>query len=81
MALSTSIPAPRANPPKVIIFSVSPLKNIKLKVATIEIGIERLTINVVPIRRRNTNNTMTARTIPNIALLFTSPIALFIKVP
>ena len=46
-----------------------------------EIGIARLTINVVPKRRRNTNRITTARIIPKTALLFTSPIAFFIKVP
>ncbi len=39
MALSTSIPTPKARPPKDIKFKLSLLKYIKTKVATIEIGI------------------------------------------
>ena len=53
MALSTSIPAPSASPPNVMMLMESPLKYIKLNVAMIEIGMERLTIKVMFIRRKN----------------------------
>ena len=59
---------------------VSPLKNIRLKVAIMETGIETATIKVVPTLRRNTNNTMTASSTPSRALFFTSPIELLMKV-
>jgi len=53
IALSTIIPMPRARPPKVIWFSVSPEKNSRPKVAVIEIGIARAMIPVVdPFRRK-----------------------------
>ena len=54
MALSMSIPAPKARPPKVMMLMVRPLKYIRLKVAIIETGIEMLTISVVLMRRKNT---------------------------
>ena len=52
IALSTSIPAPRASPPNVIILIVKLLKYIRLKVAIIETGMAMLITSVVPIRRR-----------------------------
>lgn len=53
MALSTSIPAPSASPPSVMMFMDSPLKYIRLNVAIMEIGMETLTIRVMFTRRRN----------------------------
>jgi hypothetical protein len=54
MALSTMSPMPRARPPKVIWFSVSPEKKSRPKVAVIEIGIASAMIVVVEPLRRNT---------------------------
>ena len=81
MALSTSIPAPSASPPKVMMFRLRLLKYIRLKVAIIEIGIEILTIMVVPMRRRKTKITIIASTMPIMAVSSTSLMALLIKVP
>ena len=72
MALSTSIPAPRASPPNVMMLMERPLKYIKLNVAMIEIGMERLTINVMFTRRKNKYSMITARMIPINAESFTS---------
>ena len=81
MALSTSIPAPKANPPNVIIFIDNPLKYIKLNVAIMEIGMETLTIKVVFIRRRKIYKTITAKKMPSKAESFTSPIEAPINSP
>ena len=53
IALSTSIPAPKASPPNVMILMDSPLKYIRLNVAIIDIGMDTLTISVMFTRRRN----------------------------
>ncbi len=81
MALSTSIPAPSASPPRVIMFMVRSLKYIKLKVAITEIGIATLTINVEPILRRNTKRITTASKIPIKAVCCTSPTASLMNFP
>ena len=81
IALSTSIPAPNAKPPSVMILIVNPLKYIRLNVATIEIGIAKLIIAVTPRRRKNTNSTRTARKMPRSAVCFTSSMALPINSP
>jgi len=81
MALSTSIPAPRAKPPSVMIFSVSPEKYINANVATIETGSTKLTMAVIPILRRNRNKISIERMAPIIALLFSSSMALCINLP
>ena len=52
MALSINIPAPNARPPKVMMFMVSPLKYIRLKVAMMDTGMATLTIKVVLTRRK-----------------------------
>ena len=81
MALSTSIPAPSASPPKVMIFRLRPLKYIRLKVAMIETGMDMLTIMVVPIRRRKRNTTKMASVIPIKEVFSTSLMALLMKIP
>jgi len=81
MALSINMPAPRANPPSVMILIVNPLKYIKLNVAMMDTGIETLTIKVVLMRRRKTYNTSMANKIPITAESLTSPIEAPIKSP
>ena len=81
IALSTSIPAPNASPPRVIIFSVRSAKYIILKVAMIEMGIARLMIRVVPKRLRKMKRTKMAITIPIRAVCLTSFMAEIIKYP
>lgn len=54
MALSISMPAPKAKPPKVMMLIVSPLKYIKLNVAIMDTGMDTLTIKVVLMRLKNT---------------------------
>ena len=81
MALSTSIPAPNASPPNVMILMDNPLKYIRLNVAIMEIGIETLTIKVMFIRLKKTYKIITANKIPKRAESFTSLMELPIKSP
>ncbi len=46
-----------------------------------EIGIDKLTIKVVPIRLKKRKRMITARIIPKYMVFFTSSTALLIKVP
>ena len=78
IASSTSLPAPSASPPSVIMLRVKWPKYIRLNVAIIEIGIATLITSVVPIRLRKTYRIKTARKIPINNVFFTSPIALWI---
>ena len=64
MALSTSIPAPNANPPSVITFKVRPLKYMRLNVAIIDMGMAMLIISVEPILRKKRNRTIIANRAP-----------------
>ena len=64
MALSTSIPTPRANPPRVIKLRVNPPKYIKAKVATTEMGMVVAITAVLGIFRRNSTRTNMARAPP-----------------
>ena len=72
IALSTSIPAPNARPPKVIIFRVKPLKYIRLNVATMDIGIAKAIIAVTFMRRKKMKRTKTAISTPISAVSRTS---------
>jgi len=60
MALSTSMPTPRASPPRVIRFKVNPLKYIKANVAITEIGMVVAIMAVLGMLRRNSSSTMIA---------------------
>ena len=64
MALSTSMPTPRARPPNETVFSVKPLKNIREKVAMTEIGIARPMMRVLETLRKKKRRTSTARAAP-----------------
>ena len=80
MASSTSRPRPRARPPKVMMFNVRLLKYIRLKAATMEIGMDRLMIAVTPSFRRKMNRTMIARMPPKMPDCWTSPMASLMKI-
>ncbi len=64
IALSTSIPTPRASPPKVIRLRVKPLKYNRAKVAIMEMGIAVAIITVLRTLRRNTSSMITAKIPP-----------------
>ena len=64
MALSTSMPTPRASPPSVIMFSVKPPKYISAKVAMIEIGMAVAMMAVLRRLRRKNSSTSMANTPP-----------------
>ncbi|OPZ80336.1 MAG: hypothetical protein BWY77_01122 [bacterium ADurb.Bin431] len=79
MALSTSIPMPRARPPKVMLLRVKPLKYISPKVATIEIGMAVAMIEVLErLRRKRSRMTIASRP-PKRVLLATELIDCLIK--
>ena len=64
MALSTSIPMPRANPPRLMRFKVKPPKYMRVKVAITEIGIAVATTIVLRIFLRKRSRTRMASTPP-----------------
>ena len=72
MELSTSIPIPKARPPRLIRFKLIPLKCIKMNVATIDIGIEKLIMTVFGRCLRKMKITRIARIDPRIAVERTS---------
>ncbi|MBK7703729.1 MAG: hypothetical protein IPI34_13020 [bacterium] len=74
--LSTSMPTPSASPPSDITLSDTPRPYIRMKVATIEMGIATPMISVLRSSRRKTYSTSTASRPPSRALLRTSPTAL-----
>ena len=63
--LSSSIPIPKARPPKVMMFRVNPPKYISPNVAMIETGIAVAIIAVLDTLRRNKNRTIIAKIPPN----------------
>ena len=65
--LSTSIPMPSARPPSDMMFSDTPPRYIRKKLAITEIGIANPTTRVVRRRRRNRYSTATASRPPAIA--------------
>ncbi len=67
MVLSTSSPTPRASPPSVMMFKVSPLAPMIAKVTMIEIGIAVPMIKVRRTLPRNRYTTIIANTAPEIA--------------
>ena len=72
MELSTSIPIPRAKPPNVIRFKVTPALNIMKNVAMTDTGIDMPITIVEPIFLRNRKIISTAKippTIPAVATL------------
>ena len=79
IALSTSMPTPRASPPKETMLSVKPLKYIRAKVETTEIGIAAPMIKVLDTLRRNSSSTNTASTAPTPAAASTLRIAALMK--
>ena len=75
MALSTSMPAPRANPPSVIIFRVNPSKYISVNVANTEMGIANPITSVTVQLRNAIKSTRIAKNAPWMADVSTSPMA------
>ncbi len=75
MALSTSMPAPRASPPSVITLRLCPPKCMRNSVLSSETGTAVATITVGPAERRNSTSTRTARAMPISAAPCTSSMA------
>ena len=69
MALSTSIPIPRASPPIDIMLRVIPAVSIAMKVAITDIGIARAMMMTLRTLWRKKKSTRTARSPPQIATL------------
>ncbi len=80
MELSTSIPIPRARPPRDIMFKLTWKIFRGAKAAINESGIEIATITVVEKCCKNKNRMITARTPPKIAVFFTSLIEFSINI-
>ena len=79
MLLSTNKPIASAIPPRLIILRLMSLPYIRLKVATMDTGIEIEMMIVGQMFLRNRNSTNIARIPPIIAADFTSEIALVMK--
>ena len=72
MALSTSIPAPRARPPRVTMLMLWSAKVIRNRAVNTDTGTAAATINVAPAERRNRASTHMASTTPAPAAIFKS---------
>ena len=79
MALSTSMPMPRASPPSDMMLSVVSLKNIRMKVISTDTGMATPTIKVLLRLRRNRKRTRIASRPPHWAVLITSSMAFSMK--
>ena len=75
IALSTSIPTPRARPPRDMMLRDTSSRYIGAKVTTTEIGIATAMISVADSRRRNIHMTAMAKSAPRNADCFTSSTA------
>ena len=80
MALSTSIPTPRARPPRLIMFIESFPMYMKVKTAIIEMGMLKVTIVELFTFRRKNRSTKNAKMPPWKAAFLTPFIESFIKV-
>ena len=72
MALSTSMPAPRARPPRVTMFRLWPANRIRKRAAKIDTGTAAVTTRVAPAERRKRASTATASSTPSPAAVWRS---------